>query len=259
MSERDLALSRRRFVYQTGLLAAGAALGGVATQAAADSPSSTSGDLPRRMLGKTGISVSTLTLGTAPTGFTMPHSPQHVADCVNTAIDLGVNFIDTARKYDVAEEGVGLALGRRRKDVVLATKVMADTVADAERSFSESLRLLKTDHVDLLYFHHVGDRKVEIASGADGVFTWLLKQKKAGKTRFVGISGHNRPHKFGRLLESGEVDVLLVALNFVDRHTYDFEEKVLPVARKHDVGIVDEGLRRGAERQLSRPEMSAAT
>ena len=161
-----------------------------------------------------------------------------MADCVNAAIDLGVNFIDMARKYDVAEEGVGLALGRRRKDVFLATKVMADTVADAERSFSESLRLLKTDHVDLLYFHHVGDRKVEIARGADGVFTWLLKQKKAGKTRFVGISGHDRPHKFGQLLESGEVDVLLVALNFVDRHTYNFEEKVLPVARKHDVGVV---------------------
>ena len=179
-----------------------------------------------------------MALGTAPTGFIKPHSPQHVADCVNAAIDLGVNFIDTARIYDVAEEGVGLALGRRRKDVFLTTKVMADTVADAERSFSQSLRLLKTDHVDLLYFHQVGDRKVEIASGADGVFTWLLKQKKAGKTRFAGISGHNRPHKFVRLLESGEVDVLMVALNFVDRHTYNFEENVLPAARKHDVGIV---------------------
>jgi uncharacterized protein len=238
MSEDDLAVSRRRFVYQTGLLAAGAALGTVAAHADPGGAISTTGELSRRMLGKTGISVSMLTLGTAPTGFITPHSPQHVADCVNAAIDLGVNFIDTARAYDVAEEGVGLGLGRRRKDVFLATKVMADTVADAERSFSESLRRLKTDHVDLLYFHHVGDRKVEIASGADGVFTWLLKQKKAGKTRFVGISGHNRPHKFGQLLESGEVDVLLVALNFVDRHTYNFEQKVLPIARKHDVGIV---------------------
>ena len=179
-----------------------------------------------------------MALGTPPTGFTQPHSPEHVADCVNAAIDLGVNFIDTARAYDVAEEGVGLALGRRRKDVVLATKVMADTVADAERSFSQSLRLLKTDYVDLLYFHHVGDRKVEIARGPDGVFTWLLKQKQAGKTRFVGISGHNRPHKFPGLLESGEVDVLLAALNFVDRHTYDFEEKVLPAVRGHGVGVV---------------------
>jgi predicted aldo/keto reductase-like oxidoreductase len=238
MSQDDPTVSRRTFVCQTGLLAAGAALGAVAAQAGAEPPALSSGELPLRPLGKTGVSVSMLTLGTAPTGFTQPHSPQHVADCVNAAIDLGVNFIDTARAYDVAEEGVGLGLGRRRKDVFLATKVMVDTVADAERSFSQSLRLLKTDHVDLLYFHHVGDRKVEIATGADGVFTWILKQKKAGKTRFAGISGHNRPHKFTRLLETGEVDVLMAALNFVDRHTYNFEEKVLPVARKHEVGIV---------------------
>jgi hypothetical protein len=238
MSNKNLTIPRRTFVYQTGLLAAGAALGVSAARADAVGPRPASGELPRRTLGKTGMSVTMLTLGTAPTGFTQPHSPQHVADCVNVAIDLGVNFIDTARAYDVAEEGVGLALGRRRNDVLLATKVMVDTVADAERSFSQSLRLLKTDHVDVLYFHHLGDRKVEIARADDGVFTWLLKQKKAGKTRFVGISGHNRPHKFGQLLESGDVDVLLVALNFVDRHTYNFQEKVLPVARKHDVGIV---------------------
>jgi hypothetical protein len=238
MSEEHPRISRRTFVCQSGLLAAGAALGAAAAQADTDGSRPASGELPRRTLGRTGLSVTTLTLGTAPTGFTQPHSPQHVAECVNAAIDLGVNFIDTARAYDVAEEGVGLALGRRRSEVVLATKVMVDTVADAERSFSQSLRLLKTDHVDVLYFHHLGDRKVEIARTPEGVFTWLLKQKQAGKTRFVGISGHNRPHKFAPLLESGEVDVLLAALNFVDRHTYNFQEKVLPVARKHDVGIV---------------------
>ena len=62
-----------------------------------------------------------------------------------------------------------------------------------------------------------------------GVFDWLVKQKQAGKFRFLGISGHNRPHKFVPLLETGEVDVLLTVVNFVDRYTYNFEEKVLPV------------------------------
>jgi len=68
--------------------------------------------------------------------------------------------------------------------------------------------------------------------------TWLLKQKKAGKARFVGISGHNRPGRFPRFLNSGEVDVLLTVVNFVDRHTYNFEGDVLPVARKNNVGVV---------------------
>ena len=204
---------------------------------AAEGPAA-SGELPRRVLGKTQVSLTALTLGTAPCGFAKPHSPQNVADCVNAAIDLGINAIDTAPAYDVAEEGVGLGLGKRRKDVFLSTKVMADTVAAAEESFSKSLRMLKTDYVDLVYFHHLGDRKVDVAMNPDGVFTWLLKQKQAGKARFVGVSGHNRPGRFARFLDSGEVDVLLAIVNFVDQHTYHFERDVLPVARKNGVGIV---------------------
>ena len=65
-----------------------------------------------------------------------------------------------------------------------------------------------------------------------------MKQKKAGKCRFVGISGHNLPGRFPPFLETGEVDVILVAMNFGDRHTYNFEERVLPIARKHEVGVI---------------------
>ena len=121
---------------------------------------------------------------------------KNVADCVRTAIDLGITGIDTAPAYDVAEEGVGIGLGSRRKEVFLSTKVMADRVEDAEKILAASLKKLKTDYVDLLYFHCIGDRKVDIAMNADGVFTWLVKQKKAGRTRFVGISGHHRPGRF---------------------------------------------------------------
>jgi aryl-alcohol dehydrogenase-like predicted oxidoreductase len=236
--DNDSRISRRTFVYQTGLLAGGAMLGaGAAGALAAEGPAA-SGELLRRVLGKTQVSLTALTLGTAPCGFAKPYSPQNVADCVNAAIDLGINAIDTAPAYDVAEEGVGLGLGKRRKEVFLSTKVMADTIAAAEKSFSKSLRMLKTDYVDLVYFHHLGDRKVDVAMNPDGVFTWLLKQKQAGKARFVGVSGHNRPRRFARFLDSGAVDVLLTIVNFVDRHTYNFERDVLPVARKNGVGIV---------------------
>jgi aryl-alcohol dehydrogenase-like predicted oxidoreductase len=217
------------------MLAGGAVLGATAGSAWANR---SEGELPKRVLGRTGVSVTAMTLGTAPSGFTKPHDPKNTADCVNAALDLGVNAIDTAPAYDVAQEGVGLALGNRRKDVFLSTKVLADDVAKAEEILANSLKLLKTDYVDLVYLHQAGDRKVDIALEPEGVYTWLLKQKKAGKTRFVGISGHNRPAKFIGLLESGEVDVLLTIINFVDRYTYKFEETVLPVARKHKTGIV---------------------
>ena len=161
-----------------------------------------------------------------------------VARIVNVAIDEGINFIDTAPKYGKAEEGIGLALGRRRREIYLATKVWADTVGDAEKSLANSLRTLKTDYVDVLYFHHLGDRDVQKARTPEGVFTWLLAQKKAGKCRFVGVSGHNLPGRFPTFLESGDVDVVLTVVNFVDRHTYHFEEQVLPIAEKRNVGIV---------------------
>ncbi len=235
---RNDGIPRRTFIGQTGLWAGGTiwAASTAGRLAAAAGPAA--GEIPRRVLGRSGAEVTLLTLGTAPCGFAKPDSPENVARCVNAAIDLGVNAIDTAPAYNVAQEGVGLGLGKRRKEVFLSTKVLADDVAEAEKILANSLRLLKTDCVDLLYWHCVGDRKVENGLNEDGVLTWLARQKKAGRVRFVGISGHNRPQKFIALLESGEVDALLTVVNFVDRHTYHFEEKVLPVARKHHVGIV---------------------
>ena len=116
--------------------------------------------------------------------------------------------------------------------------MFANSIADAEKSLAKSIKLLKTDYFDVLYYHGLGNLDITRAWEADGVFTWLLKQKKAGKCRFVGVSGHNLAARFPRFLESGEVDVVLAIVNFADRHTYHFEEEVLPVARKHNVGIV---------------------
>ena len=245
MNRQDRAtVSRRTFVHRGGLLAGGMLIAGsgvcrTATgEAIAAQASSSSDPLPRRILGRTKESVTTMTLGTAPCGMSPKIPPTEIANIVNTAIDLGINSIDTAPAYVQAEEGIGLALGSRRKEVFLATKVMADSVEEGKKSLEKSFELLKTDGFDLVYYHNVGDHDVEQAMQPGGVFDWLVKQKQAGKFRFLGISGHNRPHKFIPLLETGEVDVLLTVVNFVDRHTYNFEEKVLPVARKHDIGIV---------------------
>ena len=98
--------------------------------------------------------------------------------------------------------------------------------------------LLKTDCLDLVYYHNVGSHDVPKAMESDGVFSWLVKQKKAGKFRFLGISGHNKPGDYAQLLETDEVDVLLTLVNFVDLHTYGFEEKVLPIARERNIGIM---------------------
>jgi aryl-alcohol dehydrogenase-like predicted oxidoreductase len=195
-------------------------------------------DWPKRTLGRTGASVTTMTLGTAPCGLCPEIPPAEIAKIVDLALELGINSIDTAPAYKQSEEGIGMTLGSRRKDIFLATKVLADTLDEAETSLANSFRLLKTDWFDLVYYHSAGDHDIEKAMAPDGVFSWLVKQKKAGKFRFLGISGHNRPHKFLPLLESGEVDVLLTLVNFVDRYTYKFDEKVLPLARENNIGLV---------------------
>ncbi len=234
-------ISRREFVCQSGLLTGAALLGSqsvsaeAADQGVRELPSLVPDGPPRRILGRTSVPITTFTLGTAPCG-SLP--PPKIAELVNVALDAGVNAVNTSEKYGNSQEGVGLALGKRRKEVFLSTKVSANTIAEAEESLAKSIKLLRTDHFDLLYYHSLGNLKIDRAMEPDGVFTWLVKQKKAGTCRFLGISGHNLPARFPQFLQTGEVNVLLAAVNFVDRHTYNFEETVLPVARKHGVGIV---------------------
>ncbi|MHB8974769.1 MAG: aldo/keto reductase [Pirellulaceae bacterium] len=236
--------SRRTFVQQSSLLASGVLVGssalcrGAAGQAADPPPAAPAAPLSQRVLGRTGVSVTTMTLGTAPCGLCPKIPPSEIAKIVSTAVDLGISAIDTAPAYVKSEEAVGMALGARRKEIFLSSKVLADTVEEAQASLDKSFRLLKTDWIDLVYYHNVGDRDVEPAIQPGGVFDWLLQQRKAGRFRFLGISGHHRPKRFLPLLETGEVDVLLTLVNFVDRHTYGFEDTVLPVARKHNCGIV---------------------
>lgn len=232
-------ISRRTFVRNTGLTAGGLLAVGGSLPAAEPAPTAVAAEpIPTRMLGRTNVPIATFTLGTAPMGISPTIPPKEIAGIIDFAIDVGVTSIDTAPMYQQAEEGIGLALGRRRKDVFLATKVFANTVAEAEKSLATSFELLKTDYFDLVYYHSIGSRNLEGTMEPGGVYDWLVKQKKAGKYRFLGISGHQKPGRFPQFLETGEVDVLLTVVNFVDRHTYNFEDRVLPVARKHNVGIV---------------------
>ncbi len=245
-------ISRRRFTRDTVLMAGGALLGMSLKQSADAAPATES--LPRVKLGRTGELVTRMTLGTVPCAMPEGATPRQVADVIDEALNQGVRSVDVAPAYLRAEEGAGLALGKRRSEVFLSTKVAASTVEDAERSLANSLELLKTEYIDVLYLHSVGsrpqDRDPEVALRPDGVFPWLLKQRQSGKCRFVGISSHNAPKMCIPLLETGEVDVLLTVVNLVDRFTYDHEGILLPLAKKHDTGVVAMKVFGGAKRVL---------
>ncbi|MBM3879740.1 MAG: aldo/keto reductase [Verrucomicrobia bacterium] len=222
--------SRRDFLKRSALTGAGLAwLPGAV--AAADGP------LPTRVLGRTGARVTILGLGTAPIGEAMTE-PKEAARIFGEAMDRGVNYIDTARGYGNAEEVLGGLVPSRRDRLFLVTKVWVETATEAEKSLTESLRRLKVDAVDLVHIHHIGGKNLDRVLAADGVLEYLVKQRQAGKLRFIGLSGHARPPRFVKMLETDQIDVVMAVMNYADRNIYDFEGTVLPECRKRNVGVV---------------------
>jgi predicted aldo/keto reductase-like oxidoreductase len=194
-------------------------------------------ELPMRVLGRTGAKVTILGLGTAPIGEARGDVSE-AEKIFAEVIDRGVNYVDTARIYGIAEEALGRVLPTRRDKVFLVTKCWTDSGARAQQMFEESLRTLKTDHVDLVHIHNIGNKDLDKVLAKDGILEYLLRQKEAGKTRFIGMSGHERPPRFVKMLETDQIDVVMPVMNYADRNIYGFDAKVLPECRKRNVGVV---------------------
>ena len=253
-------VTRRQFLSRASMTAVGAGLlaqaGWPRMKAEAANQS-----LSTRVLGRTGEEVSILGLGTAPVGEGPPDVDRAV-EVFSAAIDRGVNYIDTGRIYGNAEEALGRIIPDRREELFLATKCWTETAAGAEESLDESLRLLNTDYVDLCHIHHIGGKDIDRVLADDGILEYLVKQKEAGKIRFIGLSGHARSSRFLEMLETDEIDVVMPVLNFADRNIYEFENEVLPACRERNVGVaamkVFAGIR-GGFRYHSRGYVGCAT
>ncbi len=233
LSRQGEGVNRRQFLKRVSFAGAGLALAAIHQQTSAQPVD----ELQKRVLGRTNQKVSILGLGTAPVG-EGPVDVQEGIKIFGQAIDRGITYIDTARIYGNAEEILGHLVPKRRDKLFIVTKVSTDNADRAERSLSESLRRLKIDHLDLVHIHSIGSKKLDRVLAKDGVLEYLLKQKEAGKIRFIGISGHNRPPNFVRMLKTDQIDVIMCVMNYADRNIYDFESKVLPEARKRNVGCV---------------------
>ncbi len=197
--------------------------------------------VPTRVLGKTGVRVPILGFGTAPTG--VKRSLKDGIAVFNKALDAGVTYMDTAPDfagYGKAQLQLGHVLKERREEVFVVTKLWEPRMDDALKLLASNLKELQTDRVDLVYAHSVGSDKMDpaVVMGADGTMAALAKAKQEGLTRFVGISGHNRPDRFLKYLDAYEIDVMMNAVNFADQYTYGFEHNVWPVARRKNVGLV---------------------
>jgi L-galactose dehydrogenase len=201
----------------------------------------------QRPLGKTGLNVSVMSQGGAAIGQQYgPVSIKEVTDCVRSAIDAGVNFIDTSAYYGLgkSEELLGEVLSDGwREKVILCTKAgrldsnLFDFSANGMRTCLEgSLKRLKVDHVDVLLAHDI-----EYADNLEQVFTEtaevLHKLKAEGKCRFIGMSGY--PLKvLKEAISRCQLDVVISYCHFSLQNRLMLTE-LLPVAEKHGVGLLN--------------------
>lgn len=202
--------------------------------------------LPRRPLGKTGLEVGILTLGTHPLG-TLPDANESEAlRIIEQAFARGVNYFDTAPSYarHRAERRVGTALRtvlrRRRDQVLIGTKSYELPKAKALQELERSLTALGTDYVDLFQIHSLQsheDRKRKL-DDEKGVLAAAVEAKKAGKCRFIGVTGHVHPEVMAAALGDFAFDTLLVPVNAADPLWRSFCTITLPVAKEKGTGVI---------------------
>ena len=196
--------------------------------------------IPKRVLGKTGVNVSILALGGVIGMQLLPSKDHDPAAIAEKALDLGITYFDTAPSYNngQSETNYGQVLARRRKEVFLACKTGDRSYDGTMQSVEQSLKRLRTDHLDLLQIHGVSSREDLPAWGRpSGVFTALQKLREQKVTRFIGITGHDNAEMLHRAIEMYEFDTLLTTLNPVSRRR-PFREDLLNAANEKRMGVI---------------------
>lgn len=223
--------SRRDFVKTAAGLSVAAGL-------ASASPS---GDIPKRKLGKTDMDVTIVGLGGARTGNLMDH--QQALDTIRRCYDLGVNYFDTAAAgaYGISQQRYGIALGDVRDKIYLGTKTRHRTRAHSQLDLNQSLKNMKTDYLDLYQVHNVMHQEdLDFIFGPRGLMEMIEAAKKAGKIRYVGVTGHMDPRILKKAIEMYDFDTVLVPLSVTDgaNSELSFEKTTLPVAKEKGMGVI---------------------
>ncbi len=192
--------------------------------------------IERRRLGKTDMDVSALGFGGSEIGYQRV-AARTVDRLLGSALDAGLNVIDTAECYDESEALIGRALGGRRDDVHLFTKCghaegwgRAEWRPEALRhSIERSLRRLRTDRVDLIQLHSCS--LAELEKGL--VIEALERARDAGHARYIGYSGDGAAARFA--VECGRFDTLQTSVSIADQEAIGL---TLPVARARRIGVI---------------------
>jgi aryl-alcohol dehydrogenase-like predicted oxidoreductase len=194
--------------------------------------------IPVRTLGKTNRKVTVLGLGGEGILRTFGHERE--ADVlINRAIDLGINYFESARAYSGSESYYGKALGQRRKQIFLASKSHARDKAGALSHLNETLRNMKTDYLDLWQVHDMrSEAEIKEIFGPRGAIEAFAEAKKKGLTRLIGVTGHHNPAIIKKCIGMFDFDTVLLPVNPAEPHYKSFIQEVIPVAQQKGMGII---------------------
>lgn len=198
--------------------------------------------LPKRRLGRTAEFVTMLGVGGYHVGWTTERDAQAV---IEAALAGGVRFFDTAESYQKGESETRYGrflVPKYRSHVFLMTKSTAKTAAELRRHLDDSLRRLKTDHVDLWQVHSLASPQDVDDRLANGILDVLAEAKASRKVRFVGFTGHSNPEAHLRMLErtkdSQPFDTCQMPVNVLDPSYHSFTVRVLPELQKRNIALL---------------------
>ena len=190
-----------------------------------------------RTFGRSGLNVSVLGFGGAPIGVLNTEQNQ-VETLLNSALDMGINVVDTAAGYSGSEVAIGKAIGHRRDQFLLISKcgqMFEDLDGEAwsaqliSQTIDRSLQRLQTDRLDVMLLHTCDLETLEQGPALGA----LIDARDAGKIRHVGYSGDNAAAESA--IQHPDVTVLETSVNLCDQANID---QVLPLAVQHGVGVI---------------------
>jgi aryl-alcohol dehydrogenase-like predicted oxidoreductase len=193
--------------------------------------------MEKRRLGKTDMDVSVLGFGGAEIGFENA-SVETVERLLKSALDAGLNVIDTAECYAGSEELIGKTVGDRRDDFFLFTKVGHPKGAESApnwskdsilKSIERSLQRLQTDKIDIVHLHSCSEAELKKGEAIDALQT----ARDKGHTRYIGYSGDTHAARYAA--ECGAFDTLQTSINIADQEAIDL---TMPLARAKHMGVI---------------------